>query len=76
MTQVTVTFVTSALRRSVVLQIRTGGRWQQEIVAGGNGYREFDGRRGGRIPDEVRVVPIGRTGLAGESARWLKPGPK
>ncbi len=62
--------------RSFVLQVRTGGQWQQEIVAGGTGYREFDGRRGGRVPDEVRVVPIGRTGLAGESARWLKPGPK
>jgi uncharacterized lipoprotein YddW (UPF0748 family) len=70
------TIPTNEPARFVVLQSRRGERWQQEVMSGAAGYREFDGRRDVRLPDEVRLLPIGRTGMAGEAATWTKPAAK
>ncbi len=57
----------------LVLQTRYGTQWQQGILPAQAGYREFDRRRGLAIPDEVRLVPIGRTGAHGTAAVWPAP---
>jgi uncharacterized lipoprotein YddW (UPF0748 family) len=57
----------------LVLQTRFGTEWQCEIVPARAGYREFDRRRGQLVPDEVRLIPVGRTGGQGSASVWPVP---
>lgn len=62
--------VTNDTSRVFVLQSRFGLQWQREILPARAGYREFDRRQGQAVPDEVRLVPVGRTGARGSAALW------
>ena len=59
--------------RTLVLQMRFGTQWRQEVLPARPGRRELDRRHGESLPDEVRLVCVGRTGLFGEPAVWPKP---
>lgn len=58
---------------TLVLQLRAGTQWRQELLPARTASRDLDRRRGQTLPDEVRVVAVGRTGTLGEAAVWLKP---
>ncbi len=61
--------------RTLVLQRRIARGWQTELLPAVAGARSFDVRRGGAVPDEVWLYAIGRTGIAGDAATWVKPAP-
>lgn len=61
---------TNAPTRNVILQQRLGRQWLSEILVPGVTQRVFDRRRGQVIPEEVRLVPISRTGAEGPPAVW------
>lgn len=67
------TLATNAPTRKLVLQQRVGSGWQSEILLPSVSKRTFDRRGGQIIPDEVRVVPISRTGVEGPAAIWRAP---
>jgi uncharacterized lipoprotein YddW (UPF0748 family) len=64
---------TNAVVRVQVLRSRYGLQWMDETLPPQTRERSFDRRLNQGIPDEVRLVPVGRTGMAGESAVWVKP---
>lgn len=57
----------------LLLQIRTGTEWRQEILPARPGRREWEAHTGEALPDEIRLVPVGRTGVPGMYAAWTKP---
>ncbi|MBX3734143.1 MAG: family 10 glycosylhydrolase [Verrucomicrobiae bacterium] len=65
------TFSTNAPVRSQVLQQRVGTAWMSEILLPAVTGRTFDRRLGQVLPEEVRVVPVSRTGVEGPAGIWL-----
>lgn len=61
--------------RQVVLHTLVAGEWRTEILPATSPGRRFDVRLGKRLPDEIRLQGIGRTGMAGDFATWTKPLP-
>jgi uncharacterized lipoprotein YddW (UPF0748 family) len=59
--------------RVLVFQSRIARSWRTEVLPAGSGRRSFDLQRGGAVPDEVWLYGVGRTGMAGAPATWLKP---
>jgi uncharacterized lipoprotein YddW (UPF0748 family) len=53
-------------------QSRYGRQWKLEIVPAHINQRIFAQRLGHRVPDEIRLIPIGRTGLEGNSGLWRR----
>ncbi|HAB17745.1 MAG TPA: family 10 glycosylhydrolase [Verrucomicrobiota bacterium] len=65
---------TNHVNRCIVFRSRVGNQWQDDVpLAPQVTERVFDRRRSVAIPDEIHLVPIGRTGLPGEAAAWRKP---
>ncbi len=64
---------TNEVTRCVVFRSRLGVQWQDQILNSTVRERSFDRRRGQLIPEEIQLVPIGRTGMAGEPAAWSRP---
>ncbi len=59
--------------RQVILHTRVASEWRTEILPATSPGRRFDVRLGKRLPDEIRLQGIGRTGMAGDFASWTKP---
>ena len=64
---------TNAVTRCLVFRSRFGLQWDDQILNSNVRQRQFDRRVGQAIPDEIRLVPIGQTGSAGEVGYWVKP---
>lgn len=62
--------------RQFLLQTRVARQWHTEILGPRETNRVYDLRRRQVIPDEVRVLGVGRTGAESEPATWLKPPPE
>jgi uncharacterized lipoprotein YddW (UPF0748 family) len=58
--------------RSFALQVRRGIAWSMLVLPPAR--REFVFRPSGglRLPDEVRLVPVGRAGIAGKAGAWRR----
>lgn len=64
---------TNAVVRGSLVQSRVGAQWRQELLVPAINRREYDRRLQQVIPDEIRIVPVGRNGVTGEPAIWRKP---
>ena len=64
------TLATNAPTRNLILQQRVGIQWRSELLPPSVSQRIFDRRRGQVIPEEVRLVPVGRNGVEGTGAVW------
>jgi hypothetical protein len=66
------TLATNAPARNLVLYQRVGRQWRGEILSPRVTQRIFDRRRGQKIPEEVRLIPISRIGAEGPAAVWME----
>ena len=55
------------------LQTRFKREWKLEVLPATASHRVFSRRPNQELPDEVRLTPIGRTGLEGNSGIWRRP---
>ncbi len=56
--------------RSFALQVRRGIAWSMIVLPPHQRQFTFRNAGGLRLPDEARLVPIGRAGIAGTSGAW------
>jgi hypothetical protein len=58
--------------RSFALQVRRGVAWSMLVLPPGRREMVFRASPGLRLPDEARLVPVGRAGMAGRPGTWRR----
>ena len=58
--------------RSFALQVRRGVSWSMLVLPPTQRQFVFRSAGGLRLPDEARLVPVGRAGIAGAPATWRR----